>query len=97
VAKDWGGILAWFPAPPDSSVLALIRAIPVDHKWTDFPTCPRCGAADQDWWDGQPERNDGDEWEADCPFCDLPYMVTMSVSVDFSTKPVTDENEDSDD
>jgi len=53
---------------------------------TDLPACPHCGGHDQDWWDGQPNRNDGDEWEVDCGFCDESYAISMSVSVSFTTR-----------
>ena len=56
-----------------------------DTDYTTFPTCPSCGESDQDWWDGLPPKNDGDEWEADCSACGTKYKVTMSVDVSFCT------------
>lgn len=66
----------------------------IDHKLCDFPTCPWCGSVDYGWWDDQPERNDGDSWEVDCFDCNLPYRVTMSVSVYFDTDAIAAKNED---
>ncbi len=41
-----------------------------DTEWTDYPTCPHCGAIDQDWWDGLPPKNDGDSWDENCGDCE---------------------------
>lgn len=57
-----------------------------DTEFTEFPTCPHCGEADQDWWDGLPSKEDGDEWTVECGFCDESYTVTMSVSTYFATR-----------
>ncbi|OGS99810.1 MAG: hypothetical protein A3K04_02380 [Gallionellales bacterium RBG_16_56_9] len=57
-----------------------------DTDWTEFPVCPHCGTQDHDWWDGLPQKNDGDNWDATCMSCGSDYSVVMSVSVHFSTK-----------
>lgn len=62
-------------------------------EWTEFPTCPHCGEADQDWWDGLPPKNDGDTWTVECAYCDEPYEVTMSVSTYFDTKKMKEQDE----
>lgn len=38
----------------------------IDHEWTEFPVCPKCGDSDQDWWDGIGPKNDGDSWDSEC-------------------------------
>lgn len=58
-----------------------------DTEWTTFPVCPHCGDIDQDWWDGLSPKNDGDSWEAECGNCQKNYIVTMSISTHFDTKP----------
>ena len=55
-----------------------------DTDWTTFPTCPHCGETFQDWWDGLPQKNDGDEWEQDCD-CGKTFIVQLNVSYDFCT------------
>jgi hypothetical protein len=59
-----------------------------DTEWTEFPKCPHCGEDDQEWWDGLSitDHGDGSEWDAQCGFCDKDYHVSMSTSVNFSTK-----------
>lgn len=58
-------------------------------EWGDShsePVCPHCGERDQDWWDGLDDnKNDGDTWDVECPFCDEKYAICMSVSTDFTT------------
>ena len=56
-----------------------------DTDYTTFPVCPKCGEADQDWWDGLEPKNDGDEWESTCSNCDCEYRIIMSVEVTFCT------------
>ncbi len=53
----------------------------------DYPTCPACGFADQDWWDGLEPKNDGDSWEVECR-CGAKNKITMCVSVTFDTEEV---------
>jgi hypothetical protein len=55
-----------------------------DTEYTDFPTCPHCGETNQDWWDGLPPKNDGDEWEQDCD-CGETYIAQLNVSYNFKT------------
>ncbi len=59
---------------------------PVEFDAEDFPRCPYCWKHDQDWWDGQPHRYDGDSWESTCGSCGKDYTVTMCVSYSFDTK-----------
>ncbi len=58
----------------------------IDTDFTDFPKCPHCGAVDQDWWDGQPVRNDGDTWDFECPSCGKDVMVTICIETTFITQ-----------
>ena len=58
----------------------------IETEWTTFPVCPYCGLCDQDWWDGIAPKDDGDSWGAECGSCQKDYIVTMSVSTNFSTK-----------
>lgn len=61
---------------------------------SNMPKCPHCKRWDQDWYDGLEPKDDGDTWEADCPFCEKPYSVHMSVSTTFTTaEPVSKETE----
>ncbi len=57
-----------------------------DTIWTHFPVCPHCGEEDFDWWDGQPQRWDGDEWQVDCGWCNKEYSIIMSISTLFWTR-----------
>ncbi len=58
-----------------------------DTSFTSSPVCPKCGAEDQDWWDGlKDEKYDGDSWTASCPGCGFDYQVTMCVETTFSTE-----------
>ena len=54
----------------------------------DHPTCPHCGAEDQDWWDGTGLKYDGDEETRECGECEREYSVTMCVTTEFNCSPV---------
>jgi hypothetical protein len=62
-------------------------------NWTgsfeDVARCPHCGEPD-DFAGDHPSglQHDGDSTEMDCGSCGEPYEVTMSVSVDYATKPL---------
>jgi DNA-directed RNA polymerase subunit M/transcription elongation factor TFIIS len=62
-----------------------------DHDtWgTEYPTCPKCGTADQDWWDGHLGRElkgDGDASTYECHNCGHKVRVRMCVSFSFMTE-----------
>ncbi len=57
---------------------------PGEH-WLDVPHCPHCGARDDDWWDGDGLKNDGDQVDRECGDCGKPYSVVMCVSTEFLT------------
>ena len=59
----------------------------IDTEGTDYPTCPGCGLECEDWWDGLPPKNDGDEWPSQCSRCGLDYTVQLFVSATFTTTP----------
>lgn len=60
-------------------------------EFNDFPKCPKCGAEDNDWWDGIPKgMRDGSTWQARCGDCG-PYMVLMCVSTSFATSEINGE------
>lgn len=55
---------------------------------TDYPTCPKCDGADQDYWDGldgETLQYDGAVATWDCPFCGVPLEVTINISYSFDT------------
>ncbi|MHA1280597.1 MAG: hypothetical protein ACTSQ8_25860 [Candidatus Helarchaeota archaeon] len=58
-----------------------------DTKEITLPACPHCGA--QDWWErvGLAPKGDRDSWEVKCGGCQKDYVVTMSVSTHFDTRP----------
>ena len=60
----------------------------IDCQQNDYPVCPHCGTTDVDWWDGQPDRKDGDTWTVECPGCDKEYAVTLTVTTTFDTKKI---------
>ena len=57
----------------------------IDLSYNTYPVCPHCGESDQDWWDGLPPKNDGDQWNVACGFCDEKYSVTLNVEATFCT------------
>lgn len=58
-------------------------------EWKDYPTCPHCGAEDQDWTEGQPSHWDGDTWEVECSECHKRYKITLYVQALFKSEPVS--------
>lgn len=58
----------------------------INTECTEYPTCPHCGEVDQDWWDGQPPRYDGDKWDVTCHNCDKTYQVELEVEWSFTTE-----------
>jgi hydrogenase maturation factor HypF (carbamoyltransferase family) len=66
----------------------------IDTLMTDFPVCPFCGEKYQDWWDGQPIRNDGDKWVEHCDRCGGDYSVEIAIKCDFSTEKVKVDTEE---
>lgn len=56
-----------------------------EPDWLPEPTCPKCGEADSDWWDGTSLVYDGDEKAGKCPFCGAGIKITMCVTTTFQT------------
>ena len=54
---------------------------------TDYPTCPYCGHAEQDWWDSTSMAVGGRESEErTCGACERDYYVTMDVRLTFESE-----------
>jgi len=54
-----------------------------------FPTCPKCGAEDECWYEAvEKEKHDGDVWINCCPDCDTEYQVLMAVESTFESTPI---------
>lgn len=66
-----------------------MKTITVENAFGEFPTCPTCGTKDQDWWDGLEPKSDGDQWQKECDSCGTTYLITMCVSVDFLSSPIS--------
>jgi hypothetical protein len=58
---------------------------------SNLPTCPECGHRDEDWLELLGDLEDGDRAEVNCPNCETPYLVLMSVSYSFTTSAIEDE------
>ncbi|KZC97190.1 MULTISPECIES: hypothetical protein [Thalassospira] len=54
-----------------------------DSEWRDCLKCPNCGK------ESHPEmedyRGEGEEYETNCPHCDLPMKVVTTYTVEWST------------
>jgi len=63
-----------------------------ETDWESYPTCPKCGIADPEWWDGSPMKGDGDTEEIECSDedCGHKYYVAMCVDVTFQSKSLGD-------
>lgn len=55
----------------------------IDHEYTKEIVCPRCGYEHGDSW--EKHMADGDEHKMDCDNCGKPFIVTCTVTVDYST------------
>ncbi len=50
--------------------------------------CPYCGKLDTDTCDFTGLQKDGDRTTMNCGFCGREFRVTMSVSVEYETRPM---------
>ncbi len=60
----------------------------VETDFEEFPTCPVCGFADQDWPENEIEgdlRYDGDKARMTCA-CGARLEITLSVEYSFSAR-----------
>jgi len=57
---------------------------------TALPICPHCSHEDRDWCDhlSQEDLYDGSRWPHMCPDCGDNYIITLHVSMGFSTEEV---------
>lgn len=58
----------------------------IETEYTDLPTCPYCGARDQDYWDHDWEGRE--IIEVPCGACELDYSLERHQSISFTTRPV---------
>jgi hypothetical protein len=62
----------------------------IHTEYKPYPICPYCGQEDRDAW--EIDFDMGDTAESYCGQCGLTYQVTRYVSVDYSTKPTSEED-----
>jgi hypothetical protein len=58
-----------------------------DTEWTDEPVCPHCGKVQGDAW----EWGDDECGETECGSCEKSFHYTRYVSINWSTKPVKED------
>jgi hypothetical protein len=71
--------------------MSITKAATEDHPegrerlHMDRITCPYCGWEDQDSWEMTEE---GSEVEDDCGRCERPFLVSMYISVSYTSRPI---------